>query len=447
MPENQWFERKGARVQAKDLATALIGMANAEGGMVVVGLHGGAVEGVRGSQRDNDWRQAPVDYAVPPVRARFRTVSVVNDKGEDDELLIVDVDPSDRVHANQRDEVYLRIGDETRRLTYAQRQELEFDKGQSTFEARPAASVQRDDLDEELVRAFARRVGHPDGDRLLRARGLQGRDGKVTVAAALLFARDPQAELPEAYVRVLRYRGRARGAGRRQQVVADLRIEGPLPRQIEEAQRAVAELLPTRRALTAGGTFTDVGAVPRDAWLEGVVNAVTHRSYSLLGDHVRVEIFDDRVEIESPGRFPGIVDLTRLQDVTRFARNPRTARVVADLGFGQELGEGIRRMFEEMRLAGLDEPIYRQTSGSVRLTLSADPVDRALEDRLPPTARSLVRAIREQERASTGDVVALTGRSRPSVLNDLRALEDAGIIERVGTSAKDPRAYWRLRVD
>jgi len=190
--------------------------------------------------------------------------------------------------------------------------------------------------------------------------------------------------------------------------------------------------------------FTDVGAVPRDAWLEGLVNAVVHRSYSLVGDHIRVEVFDDRVEITSPGRFPGIVDVAEPAEISRFARNPRIARFLADLDFGQELGEGIRRMFEEMRLAGLGEPSYHQTAGSVRLTLSAEPVDRALEDRLSSRGRELVRAIREAGRLSTGELVKLTGRSRPVVLRDLQALRDGGVIEWVGNSPKDPRAFWRI---
>lgn len=278
----------------------------------------------------------------------------------------------------------------------------------------------------------------------MRARGLLTREGRLTIGGALVFAHEPQLELPEAYIRILRHSGTVRATGRRQQLLSDTRIDGPLPAQILGAERAVQELLPTRSALDADGRFQQISAIPRDAWLEGVVNAVTHRSYSLAGDHTRVGVFDDRVEIESPGRFPGTVDIANPAQITRFARNPRTARALADLGFGQELGEGIRRMFDEMRLAGLDQPIYRQTSGSVRLILSTEPVDRALEDRLPPTARALVRTIRERERPSTGALATVTGRSRPTTLRDLRALEEAGVVERVGTSRKDPRAYWRI---
>lgn len=448
LTEDQWFERKSARISSRQLADTLIGFANAEGGTVVVGIHDRDVEGIDGRDgMQNEWRQAPADFTVPPVRATFDAIECLNENGQTDHLLLVHVAASDRVHTNVKDEAYLRIGDETRRLTFDQRRELEFDKGQSNFETTPARLVSRNDLDDDLLGELGERLGVEAPATLLRARGLMADDGRLTIGAVLLFTEYPQAELPEAFVRVLRYRGSERGTGRRQQVSEDVRIEGPLPHQVREAQRIIADLLPVRRALGPDGTFTNVGAIPRDAWLEGLVNAVTHRSYSMMGDHVRVEIFDDRLEIESPGRFPGIVDLSEPEDITRFARNPRVARILSDFEFGQELGEGIRRMFEEMRLAGLAEPQYRQTSGSVRVSLSADPVDRALEDRLPPTARDLVRSIRQMDRASTGDLVEITGRSRPVVLRDLRALVEENLVEWVGTSKKDPRAYWRLRVE
>lgn len=305
------------------------------------------------------------------------------------------------------------------------------------------ATAEPDDLDDDLLGAYAEAVHHPDSARLLGARGLLAHND-LTVAAVLLFARHPQRWLPEASVRVLRYRGRERGTGSRQELLDDIRIEGPIPQQLTEARQAIFEGLPTRRALTAAGRFERIGLIPQDAWLEALVNAVVHRSYRINGDHIRVEIFDDRIEIESPGRFPGIADARNPLKVTRFARNPRIARVAADLHFGEELGEGIRRMFEEMRLAGLSDPDYHQTSGSVRVTLLAAPVDRVLESRLPPGSRDLVRSIREAGRASTGELVGATGLSRPSVLRMLHALQEANVIEWVGNSPKDPRAHWRL---
>ena len=103
------------------------------------------------------------------------------------------------------------------------------------------------------------------------------------------------------------------------------------------------------------------------------MNAVVHRSYSLGGDHVRVELFEDRLTVESPGRLPGLVRLENIRS-TRFARNPRIASAMNDLGYGRELGEGVDRMFQEMELAGLPDPVFTQGPASVLVTLLADPL-------------------------------------------------------------------------
>jgi ATP-dependent DNA helicase RecG len=443
--EDQWLERKSSRISARDLANTMIGFANADGGLLIVGLHGGVVEGTEARvKRRNEQLQASIDFCTPPVRIKRRLVDCINDRGKPDELLVFEVESDEFVHANKRDEVFLRVGDENRKLTFSQRQELLYDKGQSSYEARPLpkAKIGRS-LNIDLLGSYAIALGALDPLRLLRSRGLSTED-ELTIAGCLLFATLPQEYFPEALVRVIRYRGKERGSGARQQVVEDLRLEGPIPNQILHARDQVRRLQPVRRALMEDGKFGEVALVPEDAWLEGIVNAAVHRSYSVAGDHIRVEIFDDRIEISSPGRFPGLVDLSDPLDAVRFARNPRIARVCADLSYGQELGEGIRRMFEEMRLAGLNDPIYHQTSGSVELKLLAEPFDRQLDARLSVNARSIVSALRDRERLSTGELVDALGVSRPVVQRELHALRDAGVVEWVGNSARDPRAYWRL---
>jgi ATP-dependent DNA helicase RecG len=443
--ESQWLERKSNRVSARDLANELIGFANADGGLLVVGLHDGEVEGASHAPgRLEAQMQANIDFCTPPVPARCQAVECVDSRGESNDLLVFEVKSSNVVHANQKDEVFLRVGDENRRLGFAQRQELLYDKGQASYEARPVEGAGFELLDENLLGEYVAAVKAPDGRRLMRARGL-ATGAELTIAGCLLFAEAPQAFFPEAFVRVLRYRGLERGSGTRQQLIEDVRIEGPIPRQLLEAKKEVERLQPMRRALRASGRFGDVPLVPTDAWLEGVVNAVVHRSYSMAGDHIRVEIFDDRIEVSSPGRFPGLVDLGDPLKMTRFARNPRIARVCADLNFGQELGEGIRRIFEEMRHAGLTDPVYRQTSGSAELTLLAEPVDRRLDADLPDGATAITAALRSAGHLSTGEVGELLGVSRPIAQRELGALREAGIVEWVGKSPKDPRAYWRLK--
>ena len=446
LPEDQWFERKSARVSPAKLSQAIVAFANAEGGTVVVGIHDGRVEGTDADPRHRDeLQQTHVQHVQPPARVHTRLVPCRTDGGADDHLLVVDISPGDDVHATTRDDVYLRLGDETRRLTYVQRRELFFDRRQAGFESELTSTAldDSDAVDHEAARNYAAHVGHPHWRSLLAARGL-ARDGRLTIAGLLLFGRHPEGELPNAHVRVTRFAGRERATGARQQVLSDRRFEGALPQLLAAVFEHVRKVQPRRRALGRSGRFEEVPAVPEDAWLEGVVNAVVHRSYSLQSDHVHVDVFDDRIEVESPGRFPGLSDVRDPLSIHRFARNPRIARVCADLDFGQEFGEGIRRMFDEMRLAGLQPPLYQQTEGSVRLTLSSDAGGRTADERLPEETRLVVAALREAGRLGTRDLAELMGRARPTAIRKLAQMREQGVIRWNGQSPRDPRAYWDL---
>lgn len=446
--EDQWFDRKSARIHPKDLAESLVAFANAEGGCVVIGLSDGTPSDAGADPKAvNAWRQSGIDFVQPPVRTTVNLLDWEDEQGRRGQFVVVDIPVSDVVHATRKDDVFLRVGDENRKLSFLQRRELVFDKGQAMYDGTTSSEWDPSAIDAQAVDDYVAQVGASGSARLLAARRLCLPDGRPTVAGMLLFGREPERFFPSAYLRIIRYRGSERGSGARLQVLHDQRVEGRIPEQIRQAVVLMADLVPTRQALKPDGLFGAVGLVPRDAWLEGIVNAAIHRSYSNFGDHTRVEVFDDRIEIESPGRFPGVVDLTDPLSVTRFARNPHIARVCAELGLGREFGEGIRRMFDEMRLAGLADPVYRQTAGSVVLTLPTDPVERELEERLPDETRELARLLRDAGRLGTGELVEASRRSRPWVLGELRRLEQAGVIERVGKGPQDPRAYWRLRVD
>lgn len=442
LEESQWFERKGGRVEAKTAAHTVIAFANAEGGVLLVGASGGKIDGVT-PRLLNDLQQLALDHTEPTVSVTVDKLEVIAE-GKRIDLAVLRVRVGDGVvHATKSDKVYLRVGDENRHLSYSQRRELSFDRGQAVYERTPADVV----IDDVLAGSYADSLGASEAKRLLQARGLLLDDGRATVGSALLFGIDPQAAFPHAHVRVLRHRGTVAHTGSRQQLLVDERVEGELPAQIARVRELVKEHLPTRIALGADGRFGPIGIVPEDAWMEGLVNAVVHRSYSAAGDHIRVAIFDDRIEFESPGRFPGVVDLGDPPKITRFARNPRIARVLADLRFGQELGEGIRRMFEEMRLAGLADPEYHQTAGSVQLVLRASDVERELDARLPKGWRAVMQVVREGERVSTGEIMGVLDLSRPTAIRVLRSMRDAGLIEWVGKSDRDPRAFWKQRID
>lgn len=447
LPEDQWFERKSIRIAPKDLAKTLCAMANAEGGTIVIGVNSGHVEGVKDHAKAvSALRQASMDHTSPPVRAHFDQIGCIDDTHEPNSLLVVRVQPGETVHELTNGDCYLRVGDESRKLGFAQRQELHFDRGVAQFDASPLSDVLVSDLDPTLLRQYRESAGFSGTNtQMLRNRGLTSARDEVTAAGYLLFAPNPSVRFPHAIVRVLRYRGPSRGTGTTLNIDSgfDRRLEGPIPRVILEA-RELIDLWQPRRTALFNGTFADQPVVPPDAWMEGLVNAVVHRSYSLAGDHVRVEIFPDRIEITSPGRFPGLADPRRPLDVSRYARNPRIARVCTDLRITRELGEGIKRMFEEMRARGLTDPAYRQGAGSVTLTLSAlSRIPRDVLERLPRGAAETLNGLRAaQQPLGTGDLQELTGLSRPTLVKQLGALREEGLVLWTGKSPKDPRAMW-----
>ncbi len=445
-PEDQWFERKSARIAAKDLAKSLVAMANADGGVVVVGIHAGKLENLDINRR-NTIRQTAIDFTQPPVRIRPQEITLSTTDGTQVTLLVLFVSPGEQVHLTQNGDCYLRVGDESRRLTANQQRELEYDRGSSHYEA-TAAQIELAQLNQEKLQSYATLLGVSDAESALVARDLVDRQNRITVAAELLFADRPQQEFPSAVVRILKYGSDQRGTGSSMTLLegGDIRVEGPLPDQLHEAQEVISAMMPKWQQLGPQGLFEPASRIPRDAWLEGLVNAVVHRSYSMMGDHIRFEIFPNRIEITSPGRFPGVVNPDRPLEIRRYARNPRIARVMAELGFTRELGEGIRRLFAEMRENGLADPLYEQSSSAVKLTLSAlDAIPPEVRKRLTPSALSVLTALRQAGKpVGTGDVADMAEVTRQTAIRALTQLKDEGLVSWQGHSKRDPRATWSL---
>ncbi|MHA7271375.1 ATP-binding protein [Arthrobacter sp. HLT1-20] len=448
--EDQWFDRKSIRIAPKDLAQHIVALANAEGGTLVLGLHDGVVEGVRATpEKINDFQQTSIDHTVPPARVKVEQVKCINSAGKLDTLIVLRVQPGEVVHELKNGDCYLRVGDESRKLRHEQRRELEFDRGQSQFDGHPVAGTTLDNLDPVGVKAYHEATGSiRTAKELFKNRGLLTHDGTVTNAGYLLFAESPQDTFPQAYVRVIKFLTDERGTGARLNVEEgkDIRIEGPIAEVIHNADLAISSFIPKRRALRESGLFEAQPVVPREAWLEGLVNAVIHRSYSLAGDHIRVEIYQTRVEIVSPGRFPGLADPRHPLEISRYARNPRIAKVCADLRIGQELGEGIKRIFDEMRRVGFTDPIYQQEQGAVRLTLEAmqrlDPLQLA---KLPRDSQRVLDILRANGGPmGTGEIAEAMDLSSPAAKKRLDALLGLGFVRWIGKSKRDPRAVWEL---
>lgn len=431
VPEDQWFDRKSARADERALAKTLIAMANAEGGLVVVGMHDGQIEGVAPAHA-NRLRAVPLTFANPALPVQVGQV-----RGQLGDVLLFEVAPSEGLHEDNRGTAYLRVGDGDLTLGFEERRELSYAKGVVIHDGTLVSGASWQDLDEEAILEYVESVGGSDPGRVLAARGMT-RESGVTAAGVVMLGSEPSVFKPGAWMRILRVHGTERLTGQWQNIVSDTRVDGHVPRLAREGFKAAMEVVPKRRALSRDGQFVWQPMVPPDALREAIVNALIHRSYSIEGDHVRVWCYDDRIEVESPGRFPDPRMARDLSRSGRRARNPRIARMCSDLGIGQELGEGLRRMEALMRGAGLAPPLIELLGETTRVTLSLESQDVADEHLL------IIEALRRGGALRTGEIQDLVGVSRPTIRRRLLELEAGGRIVRLGLSAQDPHARWAL---
>ena len=386
--ENKWFDRKSARVKVADIAPLISAFANADGGTIVLGIDEKTreIEGVDfvGSVKINEFVAAPKDCCKPMPSFREEFLDVINRDGKADHLLLLHVDSMhDQVVRTNNDSTFLRMGDRTKELKGDDLRNLEYSKGLRVYEDECNPDASLEDLDGELLQAY-REILRADDlpyEQILEARGfIKKKTGKkyLTNAAILLFARNIQQFYPNCRIRFIRYEGTAAKTGTEMNIIRDVNIEMPLLRIIDKARDFIKTQLREFIALNPNtGKFQVVPEYPEFAWYEGIVNAVTHREYAMVGSYIKVTMYDDRLEIESPGKLPNIVTLDNIME-TRYSRNPRIARVLTDFGWVRELNEGVKRIYSDMAKYFLDAPIYSEPEQAVRLVLKNNIVMRNL---------------------------------------------------------------------
>ena len=191
----------------------------------------------------------------------------------------------------------------------------------------------------------------PFGFRILRAGGI-------------LFAEQPEKFLPGATVQLIRREGIGPGPG---PSVAREECVGPVPRILDCCQRFVARH--TRRYEAVTGVRREVlPEYPAPVVREAILNALAHRDYGLAGATVDITIWDDRLEVQSPGPLPGHITTENMRR-EHYSRNRRIMRVLKMMGLVEEYGEGVDRMFAEMESRLMEPPIFNATSSSVTVTL------------------------------------------------------------------------------
>ena len=395
--EGQFFERKSiwdrsgqhpkprrTKDIAYDIAETLSAMANADGGELVMGMEDDV--SISGVDLPEDKIRlllgVPGDrnYVSPPLSCRASEHAT--DAGM--RLLHFEVDWSPDVHQLADSRYLLRVNDRNSPFPAHQIAALKSAKAQGLLERSFPPGARMEDLDLDLVRNWLGPVWPTlSSEEALRRYGLiTGRNGHSvpTLAALLLFGRDPQHWHPRCGIDFVRWEGTERKHGADLNVTKRIRIEAPLAVLIQKAREAIQPFIRERQQLH-DLFFTEKLEYPTYVWQEAIVNAVAHRDYSLQGAPIEVWMYDNRMEIRSPGLPPAPVTIEALNHRERvhFSRNPLLVRTLTDLQYMRDLGEGIPRMFDEMDRAGCYPPKFEVIGGFVfQVTLRNEPIyDRA----------------------------------------------------------------------
>ena len=242
MPEGQTFDCKSILIEPKALANTIVAMANADGGMIAVGISDKTrrIEGIDQDKAHlNEILRTPFDFCVPTISVTTEFMPCQDSEGNDNHILIIHVPASPRLHANQADEVFWRVGDKSRKLTFEERLQLMYDKGERYYEDSPAYDATIEDIDLDAVKAYMKRIGYGKSpmEYLQENKGFltyKGDVPQVSTACILLFGKRPQNFFPRARVRFVKYYGTEEKVGREMNVIKDVTFEGRILDQIQK---------------------------------------------------------------------------------------------------------------------------------------------------------------------------------------------------------------------
>jgi ATP-dependent DNA helicase RecG len=331
----------------------MIAFANSKGGKIIVGIgDNGEVKGVVASQKLEERVANYVsDLSTPRIGYTLSYETIA-----DHTVMVIDVLPGSftpyyLTTKGIQEGTFVRIGSTSRRADRAELAEL-LRRGQGIpFDLEEIGPVV--DLDESLFFNFVKkrsdRFGAPSLVVSLENLKDQGiaKHKRLTVAGALLFTANPQKypELCFAFIRAGRFKGLEKGI-----LIDQAEFAGPLTRQIEDA---VHFALKNSRvsAIIEGTKRIDTFEYPEKILREMITNAVVHRDYSITGASIMLAMFDDRIEISSPGGLPSSITPENIAD-RQFSRNPIIAKRMFEMGYFDSWGQGIDMILEWARRNG-----------------------------------------------------------------------------------------------
>jgi len=367
----------------EDIAGDMVAFANAAGGSIFFGVsYQGIVRGVSRSHVSTveQWViNTAYNNCDPPIRPVIRKVMLPDVSGNDVLVLIASIPKSHSVHRTSGGRWYIRVGSTKRDLTQQELGRLFQQRGRiSVFDELAVPTATEPDINMETLKAFFGSSGEiPFSDLLLNTRiMIKDEEGivKPTVTGLLFFGHKPQTHLMSAYIEAAVYKGLTPDSNA---LVHSESIVGSVVDQIDDAIKFVKRFMLKPAVKDAGREDHPQYAI--SAVHEAIVNAVAHRDYSISGSKIRLFLYDDRLEIMSPGKLPNTITLENMP-YSQFTRNQLLVSFLSKMqsnltgrAFIESRGEGVRKILSESKAHSGRDPFYQLIGEELMLTIWAKP--------------------------------------------------------------------------
>ena len=479
---------KSIQIAPKALAITIVAFANADGGDIAVGVSDKTrkIEGVdQHTEKLNELLRVPLDFCNPIVSITSELLPCTDKDGNENHILLMYIPASSELHANQVDEAYMRVGDKSRKLSFEERIQLMYDKGERYYEDTAVYGATVDDIDMAAVERYTELIGYTksanqylqenNGFLTTNAKG----EEQVSVACILLFGKYPQKFFPRGRTRFIRYKGTEERVGAEMNVIKDVTFEGTILDQVKATIAYLETQVEEHTFLGQHGQFVTNRDYPKFVIQEMVVNACCHRAYNIKGTEIQIKMFDNRLVFESPGRLPRMVKPSNIRH-THFSRNPKIAQFLKAYDFVKEFGEGVDRVCRELEANGtphrsfhLDDFILKitvpkvvsqvesqinATANSSKRTANATVIaknatvnresliKRLIEkatvrgEKLTANRISILRLMAENPYITKDEMAAITSLNASTIMRNIEFMQDK-YLRRVGS---DKNGFWEI---
>lgn len=444
LPEGHFHDLKSRDIAPGKLTKTISAFANAAGGELYVGIDerpgpGGAkIRSWRGFDDPEDANGHIQAFEQTSPLGTYIRATFLRSATEPGLVLQIEILKTREIVKATDGVAYVRRGAQNLpQTTDEQVARLRLDKGITSFETETVSADASVVTNSTVVLEFLLTVvPTAEPEVWLRKQLLLVAD-KPTVAAVVLFAEVPQAIVPKRCgIKILRYRT-TDAVGTRETLAFDpLTIEGWLYDQIATAVTATVRVVEGVQVL--GPTGLESIKYPHETLHEIITNAILHRDYSIAAD-IQIRVFDNRIEVESPGRLPGHITTQNIL-TEQFARNGVIVRLINKFPNppNKDVGEGLNTAFQAMRALRLRDPVIEDRDSSVVVHIR--------HERLASPEEAILTYLKTHDEINNAVARQITGiTSENRVKEVFYRLRDAGKLERIPGRLGSASAWQRPR--